>query len=161
MGQSDESLGKILRLEIRRKISLFQEQKDYLTAREQRLPAIFRYRIASLRQQIKGFNYFYLALEISCCELALHLHAVYPLGNHQKISPNDLLKLQTDLTMEQRWYALGLANALFADEMTSPKLPDLEKFHIMRAYPLWREENYWLSIGRIVHYRNSSAFQQM
>ncbi len=161
MGQYDEYLGKILRLEMRRKIRLFREQEQVLSVRLQKLPPIFRCRIASLQQQIKGFNYFYLALEISCCELALRLHAAYPLGKYQKVCQDNLSKLQTDLTLEQRWYALGLANALFADEMTDPKLPDLEKFHIMRAYPLWREENYWLSICRIVHYRNSPAFQQM
>ena len=143
---------------IREKIAAYLREEHQLKQRLSALPAIFRHRFKSCEMHIKGFNYFFAATEIACCELALALYKTVPAEAYSRIGDKELQKFGDCLNTEQRWYALSLANALSVDGITKPALPHLEKFHVMRLHPLGTYESYADMIVRIFRYRQSSAF---
>ena len=63
---------------IREKIAAYRREEHQLKQRLSALPAIFRHRFKSCEMHIKGFNYFFAATEIACCELALALYKTVP-----------------------------------------------------------------------------------
>lgn len=142
-------------------INQYIEMQPLLEKRLSKLPKIFRHRIQSWRQRQKGFDYFFLEKEILCMELALILHQKYPLGKYHLVKDSDLRQLKTDLTMNERWYALQMASALFNDEMTQPQLPYLENFHIIKLHLLWSRESWIETMYRTVRYRNSKDYEMI
>lgn len=87
---------------IREKIAAYRREEHQLKQRLSALPAIFRHRFKSCEMHIKGFNYFFAATEIACCELALALYKTVPAEAYSRIGDKELQKFGGCLNTEQR-----------------------------------------------------------